>query len=88
MSVRVIVPSQLHGYTGGRAEVEAEGATLGALLWDLDRQFPGLRFRVIDEQDRLRRHMLLFLGEERQEDLATPIPAGAAVFLVGALSGG
>ena len=33
-------------------------------------QFPGFRFRVIDEQDRVRRHILLFVGEERCEDLA------------------
>jgi molybdopterin converting factor small subunit len=86
--VRVAVPSQLHGYTSGRREVEAQGGTLGEVLADLDRQYHGLRFRVIDEQDRVRPHILLFVGEARCEDLATPIPAGAAVTIVGALSGG
>lgn len=85
---RVIVPTQLRGYTSGRAEVLAEGATLGELLVDLDRQFPGFRFRVIDEQDRVRRHIILFVGSERQDDLAAPLPAGADVQIVGALSGG
>ena len=86
--MRVFVPSQLRSYTGGRSEVEAEGATLGAVLDDMDRQFPGFRFRVIDEQDRVRRHILLFVGEEREERLLAPISAGAGLFIVGALSGG
>ena len=86
--MKVTVPSQLRGYTGGRAEVEAEGPDLTAVMADLDRQFPGFRFRVIDEQGRVRRHMLLFVGGERQEDMSAPIPEGADLFIVGALSGG
>jgi molybdopterin converting factor small subunit len=86
--MRVHVPTQLRSYTDGRAEVDADGATLGDVLADLDRRFPGLRFRVIDEQDRVRRHILLFVGSERQDDLAAAIPPGADVHIVGALSGG
>jgi len=86
--VRVVVPTQLRSYTRGRAEVEADGATLAAVLVDLDRQFPGLRFRVIDEQDRVRRHIILFVGGERQDELAAAIPAGSDLQIVGALSGG
>ena len=85
---RVVVPSQLRSYTSGRSEVDAAGATLGAVLVDLDRQFPGFRFRVIDEQDRVRRHIIIFVGGERAEDLGTDIPTGAEVHIVGALSGG
>jgi len=86
--MQVVVPSQLRSYTAGADIVEAAGATLGEVLVDLDRQFPGLRFRVIDEQDRVRRHIILFVGQERAEDLASPIPSGAALQIVGALSGG
>ena len=64
---RVIVPTQLRGYTAGKDEVRADGATLDEILVDLDRQFPGVRFRVIDEQNRVRRHILLFVGMERQD---------------------
>lgn len=88
MPTRVVVPTQLRGYTGGAAEVQASGITLGDVLRDLDRQFPGFRFRVIDEQDRVRRHILLFIGENRCEDLAATVPAGRDVMIVGALSGG
>lgn len=86
--MRVIVPTQLRGYTSGASEVRAEGATLGDVLADLDRQFPGFRFRVIDEQDRVRRHVILFVGGERQDDLGAAIPPGAELQIVGALSGG
>ncbi len=54
--MKVRIPSPLHSYTQS-TEVSATGATLAELLTDLDRQFPGLRFRLIDELDRLRPHM-------------------------------
>jgi molybdopterin converting factor small subunit len=86
--IRVIVPTQLRSYTAGRSEVNAAGTTLAEVLADLDRQFPGFRFRVIDEQDRIRRHIILFVGSERQDDLGAPIRPDADVQIVGALSGG
>ncbi len=86
--MRVVVPSQLREYTGGRLEVEAQGATLGEVLADLERQFRGIRFRVIDEHDRVRPYIAMFVGGERQEDLTAPIPAGAELYIAGALSGG
>jgi molybdopterin converting factor small subunit len=85
---RVVVPSQLRGYTAGRGDVDAAGKTVADVLADLDRQFPGFRFRVIDEQDRVRRHIIIFVGGERIENLATAIPDGAELHIVGALSGG
>ena len=85
--MKVIVPTQLRGYTNGEKEVEATGATLADVLADLDRQFPGFRFRVIDEQDRVRPHILIFIGGDRCEDIATPV-GDAEVFIAGALSGG
>jgi molybdopterin converting factor small subunit len=85
---RVIVPSQLRGYTSGATEVSADGGTLDAVLRDLDRQFPGIRFRVIDEQDRVRQHIIIFVAGERTDSIATSIGPGAEVQIVGALSGG
>ena len=60
--MKVWIPSPLLSYTGQRKQVEASGATLAELLVDLDRRFPGIRFRVIDEQDGLRPHMRLFVN--------------------------
>jgi sulfur-carrier protein len=86
--MKVVVGSQLRGYTAGRDEVDADGATLAEVLADLDRRFPGIRFRIIDEQDRVRRHIALFVGSERTEDLAAKLAPGAELHILGALSGG
>lgn len=86
--VAVHIPTQLRGYTGGLADVLAEGSTLAEVLADLERRYPGFRFRVIDEQDRVRRHIIFFVGVDRQDDLGAVIPPGQPVQIVGALSGG
>lgn len=88
MTVRVRLAALLHSYTAGQSVVEAAGATVGEVMDDLDRRHPGIAFRVIDEQGRVRRHVNVFVGEERAADRASPVPAGAEVFVVGALSGG
>jgi sulfur-carrier protein len=87
----VHVGSVLHEYTGGRAELELElskGATVAAVLAELERRFPGLRFRVVDEQGRVRPHMHLYLGNERIQDLDRRVGAQSELHLIGALSGG
>jgi len=84
----VHVGSVLHGYTGGRAEVEAGGETVGAVLQDLERRFPGIVFRVIDEQGRLRPHMRLFVGTESVQDLSRRVRGKDELSILGALSGG
>lgn len=84
----VFVPSQLTAYTGGVTRVQAQGGTVGAVLDDLDRAYPGLKFRVIDEQDRVRRHMRLFVGQEETRDVRRPIAPGEELLIFGALSGG
>jgi len=84
----VAVPSQLRDYTGGHAQVEARGATLAELLADLERRYPGMRFRMIDEQERIRRHIKIFVNQEQVRDLGAALAANDEVVIVGALSGG
>ncbi len=86
MNVRI--PTPLRSYTAQAAAVEAEGTTVAEVLADLDRQFPGLRFRVVDEQGRLRRHMKVFVNEDVVRDLSTPLDPADEVTLMQALSGG
>ena len=83
----VLIPSPLRSYTGA-SEIEAEGATLGALLDDIERRFPGFRFRMVDEQDRIRPHMRVFVGNEQVFDLARPLAPSDSIAIVQALSGG
>jgi molybdopterin converting factor small subunit len=85
--VKVLIPSPLLSYTS-KKEVDARGATIGELLWDLDRQFPGLRFRIVDEQDRMRPHMRFFINHEQVFELGERLKPGDSVQLVQALSGG
>jgi molybdopterin synthase sulfur carrier subunit len=88
MTVPVHLSSHLRSYTKGRSDVEAEGTTLADLVTDMDRRFPGIRFRMIDEQDRIRPHLNVWVGGTFTRDLATPIPSGNEVAILGALSGG
>lgn len=85
--MRVLIPSALHSYTT-QAWVEAEGGTVGEIFDDLESQFPGIRFRMVDEQGHLRRHIRLFHQRESVFDLATPLPADGELLIVQALSGG
>jgi molybdopterin synthase sulfur carrier subunit len=86
--VRVLIPSQLIAYTDGASRVEAEGACVGAVLDDLDGRFPGLKFRVIDEQDRVRKHMRLFVGQDETRDVTRAMGPSDELLIFGALSGG
>ncbi len=86
--MRVGIPSPLRSYTAQRSEVEAHGATLAELLADLDRQYPGIRFRMVDEQDRLRQHMRLFVNRVETRNLASALASDDEVHIFQALSGG
>lgn len=85
--MKVLIPSALRSYTQ-KSVTEAHGATLAELLLDLDRRYSGIRFRIIDEQDRIRRHIRIFVNGEEARDLARALDARDEVVIVQALSGG
>lgn len=85
--MHVTIPSPLHSYTGA-SEVDAAGRDLGELLADLDRQFPGFRFRMVDEQGRIRRHMRVFVNGAQTFSLDVALTPQDRVAIVQALSGG
>jgi molybdopterin converting factor small subunit len=84
----VHLSSHFRHYTTGEADVVSRGSNLAEIVGDLDRQFRGLRFRIIDEQDRIRPHINIFVGGEKVDSLAAPIEPSQEVFIMGALSGG
>ncbi|HLX25066.1 MAG TPA: MoaD/ThiS family protein [Usitatibacter sp.] len=86
--MKVLLPSPLVSYTSGKREVEASGATLAELLSDLDRQYPGIRFRVIDEQDAVRPHIRFFVNRSLVRSLGVALAPEDEVLVVAALSGG
>lgn len=85
--MQVLIPSPLVSYSR-RKNVEARGSTLGEMLLDLERQFPGIRFRMIDEQDRVRPHMRIFVNGEQEFSLKRPLNPEDEISIVQALSGG
>ena len=86
--MKVILPTPLAEYTANAREVDARGGTLAELFSDLDRQFPGLRFRVIDEQDAIRPHIKVFVNRQQAGSIAAALSPTDEVLVVAALSGG
>jgi molybdopterin converting factor small subunit len=85
--MRVLIPSALRSYTEA-GEAQASGETLAALLADLDRQYAGIRFRMIDEQERIRRHIRIFVSGVQVHELDRALAPNDEVVIVQALSGG
>lgn len=91
MSVTVRVPTPLRRYTGGQAQVTAEGITLAEVIDDLEARYAGLRERLLDEKGELRRFVNVFVNEEDirfQNGLATAVKDGDEVSIVPAIAGG
>ena len=91
MSVLVRVPTPLRSLTKGAAEVQGSGDTVGDIIQDLERQFPGLRDRLVDEGGDLRRFINIYVNEEDirfLEGAKTTLKAGDSVSIVPAIAGG
>lgn len=86
--VKVRIPTVLREYADGSTVVEVDGATAGQVLTNLEARYPALGRRVTDEQGRIRRHVHVFIGEDRLVDLATTVPNGAELTVLAAVSGG
>ena len=86
--MKVHIPSPLHSYTGGVSLVEGRGSSIAELLQDLDRRYPGIRFRIVDEQDGVRPHIRFFVAGEMASTIAAPVGPDQDVHIICALSGG
>lgn len=85
--MKVLIPTPLRSYTGAR-EVEAAGGSVAEVLSELDRRYPGFRFRMVDEQNRVRPHIRVFVNGEQVFDLRRTLHSSDSVHIVQALSGG
>ncbi|GAB3961806.1 MoaD/ThiS family protein [Streptomyces sparsus] len=91
MSVTVRIPTILRTYTGGKAEVPADGATLGEVLTDLEKNHTGIGPRVLDDTGKLRRFVNVYVNDDDvrfAEGLDTATPDGASVSIIPAVAGG
>ena len=91
MSTRVRVPTPLRRFTGGSEEVGASGATIGAVVEDLERQFPGIKEKLCDDEGRVRRFVNIYLnGDDIRflQNLETGVKDGDELSIVPAIAGG
>lgn len=91
MSVRVRIPTPLRRFTANAEEVGVSGSTIGAVVEDLERKFPGLKERLCDEQGRVRRFVNIYVnGDDIRflNGLETAVNDGDEVAIVPAIAGG
>jgi molybdopterin synthase sulfur carrier subunit len=91
MSVHVRVPTPLRRFTGGAEEISATGGTVAALVNDLEKNHPGIKERICDENGQVRRFVNIFVnGDDIRflTNLETAIKDGDEVSIVPAIAGG
>lgn len=91
MSVSVRIPTPLRRVTNGESDVAGDGATIRALIQDLERRYPGIRERLCDETGEIRRFVNIFVGDEDirfMKGLDTPLEDGIQVSIIPAVAGG
>jgi molybdopterin synthase sulfur carrier subunit len=91
MPVTVRIPTPLRAVTKGSAEVQAKGETVDDVIGDLERQYPGLRERLVDETGELRRFVNIYVNQEDirfMQNRETVLKDGDEVAIVPAIAGG
>ena len=91
MSVRVRVPTPLRRFTDGAEEISANGATVAAVVHDLEKNHPGIRERICDDEGKVRRFVNIFVnGDDIRflDNLDTALKEGDEVSIVPAIAGG
>jgi len=91
MSVSIRVPTTFRALTGGKAEVEAEGGTVGEVLNAMEAAHPGFKERLLDGDGSLRRFVNVFVADEDVrylQGLDTPVPDGSSMSIMMAVAGG
>lgn len=91
MSATVRIPTPLRQATAGQSTVDVDGDTVGEVLSALDKAYPGVGERLLDEQGEIRRFVNIFVDDEDvrfQSGLGTPVPDGATVSIIPAVAGG
>jgi len=85
--MNVHIPSALRSYTNQQSDVSVDGSTLRDVLSSLDARYPGFRFRIVTEQDRIRPHIRIFVNDQQAQELLEPLDPQDRIYIVCALSG-
>lgn len=86
--MKVHIPSPLQSYTQRQRIVAATGTNVEEMLEALNKSYPGIRFRMIDEQKRIRQHIKIFVNKKAVNDLSVPVKDEDEIHIICALSGG
>jgi molybdopterin synthase sulfur carrier subunit len=91
MPIPVRIPTPLRKLTQNKEIVDAEGSTIREVLNDLENSYPGLKERICDEQNNIRRFVNVFVNDEDirfLQESETPLKSGDEVSIVPAIAGG
>ena len=91
LSVELFVPEMLRQYCGKARTLDVPGPTVGAVLAQLEREYPDLYVNVCDETGAVRRHINIFVNDDHMRELCgleSPLAPGDVVTILPAVSGG
>ncbi|MFH1996914.1 MAG: ubiquitin-like small modifier protein 1 [Candidatus Omnitrophota bacterium] len=91
MSITVRIPTPLQKLTGNKTEVVSAGATVGELIENLEKEYPGIKSRICDEEGKVRRFINIYVNQEDVRFLqrdSTPVKDGDEISIVPAIAGG
>jgi len=91
MSIQVSIPTPLRNLTENQDTVDIDGTTVGELIDNLEKKFPGIGERLLDAQGNVRRFVNIYVnGEDIRflQDKATPVKASDEISIVPAIAGG
>lgn len=91
MASRVLLPTVLRSHAGGQSVVEASGSTLGEVITDVSRRYPGLGEQLLTADGELPVFVNVFVGDEDVrylDGLETKVEAGSEITILPAVAGG
>jgi sulfur carrier protein ThiS len=86
--MKIKVSSPLYSYTNGISLIEIDKPTLNEVIDELDFKFPGIKFRFIDEQDKVRSNMRIFVNGIVVTNVNFPLEENSEIYIVHMISGG
>jgi molybdopterin synthase sulfur carrier subunit len=91
MAIKVRIPTPLRKLTGGKADLQIDGSTVGQVIDNMETQFPGFKENLCDSDGNLKRFVNIYVGDDNIVDLDkmnTALPDGTEISLVPAIAGG
>ena len=82
------IPTQLQPLTGGVRRVEAQGGTVGEVVAELERRFPGIEARLVLEGDVMPGMSVVVDGDQTHLGLLQPVADSSEVHFIPAVGGG